>query len=124
MKTLSDHKNLAAGAFVMLAATACATTGEEAGPVVAGPPKPVAPVFEAKDVLGAAGSKVDAMFGPPLLTRREGAGEYRRYRLKTCTLIVVLYPDETGAPRVTHADATALHSDDDKPDLKACLAAG
>ncbi len=108
----------------MTAASACATTGGDDAAGRAGPPKPAAPVYKLSDVLGATGDAVDATFGAPSLTRREGAGEYRRYRLKTCTLIVVLYPDETGANRVSHADATALHSDHEKPALDACLAAG
>lgn len=82
------------------------------------------PAFVVDDLLGAKAPAIDMLLGAPSLTRREGAGEFRRYALSQCTLILILYPDETGASEVAHVDATALDSDGEKPDLDACLAAG
>ncbi len=105
-------------------AAACATTPESAEAPPAPAPQPAAPVYVLADILGARAASVDDMFGAPALTRKEGAGEYRRYALTTCTLILILYPDETGVSKVAHVDATATHSEGEKPDLEACLAAG
>lgn len=116
-------KTLGASALA-LAIAACATAPAPAPEPVAVPSEPVAPVYRLDDFLGADPAALDARLGAPSLTRREGAGEYRRYALSTCTLIVILYPDEAGAPHVAHVDATALQSGDDKPDLDECLAAG
>ena len=109
----------------MLLAAACASAPEQkASPAQKTPAAPSAPVYVLGDIQGAGAAKLDDMFGNPALTRREGTGEYRRYALTTCTLIVILYPDELGVPKVTHVDATATTSNTEKPDLNACLAAG
>lgn len=106
-----------------LAAAACATTAETPADRV-GPAAPTTPAYVLSDILDAPAAAVDALLGPPALTRREGAGEYRRYGLSACTLIVILYPDDAGVARARHVDAAALNADEDKPDLAACLAAG
>jgi hypothetical protein len=113
-------------AFGLLSfAAACATAPQEKAEAPAPlPAAPAEPVYVLSDILGANVATVDAMFGKPALTRKEGAGEYRRYALTTCTLIVILYPDNLGSSKVEHVDATATHSTGDKPDLNACLAAG
>jgi hypothetical protein len=104
---------------------ACATTPTASAPKAkAVAPAPAAPVYTLGDFQGARAGDVDALLGAPALTRREGNGEYRRYALTTCTLIIILYPDETGAAKVAHVDATATSSTGDKPDLNECLAAG
>lgn len=108
----------------MLAAASCATSSREAGAVPAETAVPAAPVYALSDLLGASGGEVDTLLGAPALVRREGEGEYRRYGLRTCALILILYPDEMGAATVRHVDAAALRSDEEKPDLSACLAAG
>lgn len=103
-------------------AAGCATT-----PVASAPKARAAapaPVYVVADLQGARAGAVDALLGDPALTRREGAGEYRRYMLTTCALILILYPDETGAATVAHMDAAATSSGGKKPDLEACLAAG
>ncbi|PQA88208.1 hypothetical protein [Hyphococcus luteus] len=105
-------------------AAACASAPESAEAPVTAPPAPAEPVYRLADILGARASAIDEMFGAPALTRKEGAGEYRRYALTTCTLILILYPDETGVSKVAHVDATATHSAGEKPDLEDCLAAG
>ncbi|GJL90642.1 hypothetical protein [Hyphococcus sp.] len=111
--------------FVLSASlAACATAPNTSTPKAAKPAAPAAPVYELGDLQGARAGDVDALLGAPALTRREGDGEYRRYALTTCTLIVILYPDETGVAKVAHVDATATSSNDAKPDLSACLAAG
>ncbi len=107
--------------FALMAS--CATlplTGERR----AAPVEPAAPVYLAQDILGAKPSDIDALLGPPALTRREGEGEFRRYSLKQCGLIVVLYPDDDGAQRATHLDTAAKNSGSAKPALADCLAAG
>ncbi len=111
-------------AAVLVLASACATAPDVAKPVSPAAAAPAAPVYRLGDLKGARSSDVDALLGAPALTRREGSGEYRRYSLTTCTLIVILYPDETGVAKVAHVDATATSSNGDKPDLDECLAAG
>jgi len=86
--------------------------------------EPSVPVYQVQDILNAKISDIDALLGPPALTRREGDGEFRRYTLKQCELIVVLYPDDGGAQRATHIDTGAQHSGSAKPELAECLAAG
>ncbi len=108
----------------LLFVTACASTDQNAPRPVAGPAAPSAPVFQLNDILGAAPATLDDRLGAPALTRREGDGEFRRYSLSTCTLIVILYPDDRGAVRAAHVDTAALTSDEEKPNLEACLAAG
>ena len=107
-------------------AAACATAPDGAPPPSAKtkPGPAPAPVYVLADFKGLGSGAVDAMLGEPALTRREGTGEYRRYALTTCTLIVILYPDEAGVQKVAHVDATATSSTGDKPDLDACLVAG
>ncbi len=115
----------AACAFAFLAG--CATSGVPEGPKAmdaAEKPIPKDPVFRLTQILGAAPERVDVLLGAPDLTRREGAGEYRRYTLSRCALIVILYPDNSGRVRAAHVDATALRSGQDKPDVDDCLAAG
>jgi len=105
-------------------AAACATTGTTAPKSAGGAAKSSAPVYQLADIQALSASEVDDVLGAPSLTRREGSGEYRRYTLSTCSLVVILYPDETGAQKVAHVDATALSSSQEKPDLESCLAAG
>lgn len=105
-------------------ASACASVSEPSAPSVAADPVPAAPRYALSDFDGADGPAVDALLGAPALVRREGAGEYRRYALTGCTLIIILYPDETGVQRVAHVDATAATSAASRPDLESCLATG
>ena len=95
-------------------------TGEQPEALAA----PAAQVYKFSDIMGAGVSEIDELLGPPSLTRREGDGEYRRYTLKQCELIIVLYPDEFGAPVATHIDSAAQRAGSAKPDLVDCLAAG
>ena len=85
---------------------------------------PAAPQFTRDQLAGADPDDLELLFDAPGLVRREGAGEFRRYGLANCSLIVILYPDETGDMRVDHIEAAALSSEDEKPDLDACLARG
>lgn len=109
-------------ALVLLAA--CSSIKPDTPLSAARPAAPSAPVFQLDEILGAAPATLDDRLGAPALTRREGEGEFRRYSLSTCTLIVILYPDDMGAVRAAHVDAAALTSDEEKPNLEACLAAG
>lgn len=113
--------------FVFLLVCACAAT-DNGSPPLAAPialdAEPAPPAYVASDIMGASAARVDALLGAPTLTRQEGAGEYRRYSLTQCGLIIILYPDETGASRTAHIEATALTSGSEKPSVDACLAAG
>lgn len=109
----------------LLFLAACASGGDAPPPAVeSAPAAPAAPAYALSDIQGTGPAAIDALLGAPALTRKEGDGEFRRYRLSECTLIIILYPDETGAQRATHVEATALSSGREKPDLDACLAAG
>ena len=115
----------------VLGAASCAGGPPSPAAIDAAPTAPAAPVYTLDDILGENADVIDALLGQPALVRREGAGEFRRYALKTCSLIVILYPDETAtglaslkAPLAAHVEATALHAGDDKPDPAACLAQG
>lgn len=123
-KVRSNNANTALGAAALLLISACSTTPDPAPDTVESPAAPSAPFFVLDDILGATPDQVDALLGAPTLTRREGTGEYRRYALQDCTLIVILYPDETGAARASHVDAAAQSAGAEKPDLSACLARG
>lgn len=123
MRNISNIASRIAAAAILLAGACSTTPGSAPTPSVA-PAAPSAPVFVMDDILGASPDSVDALLGAPALTRREGAGEYRRYALSTCTLIIILYPDNTGEARAAHVDATAKNAEDEKPDLDDCLAAG
>lgn len=120
---LTSARHLIAGGLILLGA-ACATAPDQTSAPVAAPAEPAAPVYVMGDFLGADAAAVDALLGAPALTRREGAGEYRRYPLSTCTLVIILYPDDKGESHVAHVDVTALKAGAEKPDLKDCLAAG
>jgi len=106
---------------VGLAAAACATT--PAGEVARAGSKS-APAFLVADLEKMSVAELDAALGAPALTRIEGAGEFRRYMLDACALMIILYPDEKGERRVARMDAGALVSGSPPPDLDACLAVG
>ncbi len=122
MKNNWSRKPAVMAALLLLGA--CATTNSDVAGEAAAPQPPSAPVFALGDILGAEPAELQAALGEPDLARREGNGEFRRYSLSTCTLIIILYPDDTGVQKTAHVDAAALRSDDGKPDLDACLAAG
>jgi hypothetical protein len=119
------NRTLAALA-AMLFAAGCATAGSPdatAKPAgKAGAPRD--PAFRAADFDHKDGAALDALLGAPDLTRVEGAGEFRRYTLADCALMIILYPDDAGVKRTARLDAGALTSGGDRPDLDACLARG
>ena len=116
----------AASAAAAVLLTACATTADTPPreTLKATPAAPSAPVYVVDDIMNASADAIDALLGPAALTRKEGDGEFRRYSLSECALIIILYPDETGKPRAAHLEATARSSGAEKPVLKDCLAAG
>ncbi len=109
------------GASLLIGLAACASTPSETPATSA---RFSAPSLTRADILGKDAKALDGLLGAAALSRKEGAGEFRRYALKECSLIVVLYPDEEGRAKVTHIDASADASGEDKPSLDACLAAG
>lgn len=110
----------------------CASVEGPASPVSTGsgieegiePIVPQGPVYVRSDFAGVLGSSVDARLGAPALVRREGEGEFRRYNLQNCNLIVILYPDELGRARVTQLETATKSSADAPLTLEECLAAG
>lgn len=111
---------------VLLLAAGCATAGTSeqsaGGSGEAGALRE--PAFRVADFDQKDGAALDALLGAPDLTRVEGAGEFRRYMLADCALIIILYPDDAGVKRAARLDAGALTSGGDRPDLDACLARG
>jgi len=112
--------------FTLLLANACATVApqtaeaeEDGAQDVASAP---APSFVRADFMGKETPALDAALGEPGLIRVEGDGEFRRYGLAGCALIIILYPDDDGVRRAAHLDAAALTSSEEKPDLDQCLA--
>jgi len=102
---------------------ACATAPAADAPAPqASRQAPLRPAINPDDILGKRPDALDQLLGAPSLTRREGQGEFRRYAMGECTLIVILYPDEDGAPRVAHLDAAAQTSGAAKPAVEDCLA--
>ena len=57
--------------------------------------------------MGAGGTELDDLLGPPRLRRLEGPAEVRQYRSPDCVLDAYLYPDsrDGGAHRVTYYEA-------------------
>ena len=83
---------------------------------------PARPAIDPDALLGAAPRELEKLLGQPSLTRREGRGEFRRYAMDRCNLIVILFPDDDGETRVVHLDAAARESGAEKPKLDDCLA--
>ena len=109
---------------VLLLAAGCATAGTSEQSAAGAGGAPGAPAFRVADFDQKDGAALDALLGAPDLTRVEGAGEFRRYTLADCALIVILYPDDAGVKRAARLDAGALTSGGERPDLDACLARG
>lgn len=112
-------------AFAALAGCATAGPGERAQETAAAAPVAAAkPAFVRADIVGRGSAELDRLLGPAALIRREGQGEFRRYGLADCALIVILAPDEAGEQRAVHLDAAAKISGETPPDIECCLAAG
>ena len=111
---------------VLVAASACATTSAPSASSKAGAhdTPPGEPVFIAADLSDKSADEIDGVLGAPDLVRVEGAGEFRRYALADCALIIILYPDDAGVKRARRLEAGALTSGAEKPDLDRCLARG
>lgn len=107
---------------VSLLAAGCATTA--APPRPADGKAPGKPAFLASEFENATAAEIDGKLGAPALTRVEGSGEFRRYALARCALIVILYPDDKGVRRAAALHAGALVSGEAAPALDECLAAG
>ncbi|MEM9704473.1 MAG: hypothetical protein AAF850_00195 [Pseudomonadota bacterium] len=119
------NRAMLAGLSFLTAVAGCASTKPDApsgqAPVIAAPKKPV---FTLADVIGRRTDELDEKFGTPALIRREGPGEFRRYTLAGCALIVITYPSENGERRASHVSASALQSTEASPSPEACLARG
>lgn len=108
---------------VGLAAVGCATTAATSPTAGAGK-TPGEPAFVAAQFENATAAEIDGKLGAPALTRTEGTGEFRRYMLARCALIVILYPDDKGERRAATLHAGALVSGEEAPTVEDCLAAG
>ncbi len=77
-------------------------------PVPLPPPKRLATT----DLVGQSSQDIGRLFGQPRLLRREAPAEVWQFPGSTCTLLVFLYPEESGPAssglRVRHADAVPL----------------
>ncbi|MGE0409043.1 MAG: hypothetical protein AB7P23_07250 [Amphiplicatus sp.] len=104
--------------------SACATTGKAPSAATPETTMLARPAFTVKSLIGLDAAALDRRLGAPALVRREGAGEFRRYSLASCALIVILYPDEKGVQSAAHLDSAAMRSGEEKPDLNICLAKG
>lgn len=109
-------------------AAGCAAVGRPAPDMspsaAAVEPPPAEAAFLAEDIKEKTIADLDALLGAPDLARVEGEGEFRRYMLKECALLVILYPDENGVKRAASVEAGALMVGAEKPDLDRCLAFG
>ena len=113
--------------FAAAALAGCASTGADVKPAAGAPSLPAAPskpMFLQADLMGRDAKALDDLLGAPALVRREGEGEFRRYGLADCALIVILYPDKAGKRAAAHLDSAATRSGEAKPDLDMCLARG
>ena len=84
---------------------ACASTPPPA-PVVT-KPTPTAPEpVERGDLIGMTSGELNARFGQPRLTIREGDSVKLQFANEKCVIDAYLYPPASGsgAPRVTHVD--------------------
>jgi hypothetical protein len=71
--------------------------GIEAAPRIASPDQ----------IVGLSDGEVTGLFGTPSLLRREDAAQVWQYAANDCVLLVFLYEEGQGAPRVRHAEARA-----------------
>ncbi len=110
-------------AAIGVTAAGCATAGAPGSTAGAGKASGK-PAFVAAQFENATAAEIDDRLGAPALTRIEGTGEFRRYTLARCALIVILYPDDKGERRAAALHAGALVSGDEAPTVADCLAAG
>ncbi len=111
--------------------TACAATPTaDPAPIAAPAPAyefdPANPAFRREDVLGRTAAEIDALLGAPALVRTEGAGEFRRYDLALCGLVVLLAAED-GADRVAkelYASAPTSGDEGEAPTAARCLGVG
>ena len=110
-------------ALCLIALSSCATSNSGV-PVTNTDAEEAIRGFKRDEIFGKTAATLDNLLGAPALVRREGDGEFRRYSLAKCGLIVILYPEGGREPKVTHLDATARNSSEPKPDVDSCLASG
>lgn len=112
-------------AAAVLLAAGCATAPAVApSGAAASAARPASAAFRMADIENRTGAELDARLGQPALVRIEGGGEFRRYAFAECSLMIILYPDETGVRRMRRADAAALVAGNDNPGVEECLASG
>lgn len=93
-------------------------------PMAAPPPSQLAMVAPTRPTAGSgllAGQTADAMlslWGEPTLRRKDVGAEMWQYTSKSCTLMLYLYPNPSGAMTVSHAEAIPGGSDESA--LTAC----
>ncbi len=71
-----------------------------------------------RGLVGATPQYLNAAFGQPAILRVDGAAQVWLYHNGGCGLNLILYPDQSGTPRVTMAAPT-----DDGSDMASCSAA-
>ncbi|MEE2690330.1 MAG: hypothetical protein VX640_02205 [Pseudomonadota bacterium] len=123
---MTRHFRLSILSVAAAAVTGCASTGGagEGATAPAASAAKLKPAFVKSELMGRDARALDELLGAPALVRREGEGEFRRYALADCALIVILYPNENGARAAAYLDSAATRSNEPKPNLDACLARG
>lgn len=71
-------------------------------------------------LVGMSGGRISALFGDPVFVRRDGPGEFWRYRGRSCVLELFFYADG-GTQRVRHIETRA--SGGKTPNTSDCVAA-
>ena len=61
------------------------------------------PLSNGGELLGATPTALSSAFGPPALRRVDGAAQVWLYHSPVCGLDLILYPDQSGTPRVAMA---------------------
>ena len=109
-------------AVILCQLAACATAPAPSSGVAerVEPAAPQRPAIDPSDLIGLKRDGLETLLGAPDLSRKEGPGEFYRYAMTNCVLIVLLYPDEKGDVRVEKIDATAATSGAPKPSVETC----
>jgi hypothetical protein len=77
------------------------------------------PAIDPASLVGMTGARISSLFGEPVFVRRDGSGEFWRYRGSSCVLELFFYLQD-GAQRVRHIETRGAGN---KPDKSECVAA-
>lgn len=104
----------------------CASTPATTAPSPTATDRPASP-SRAAQLLGSAGradapsqAEIERAFGPPDISRQDGAGAALTYRLESCALMLVFSGDARNEMRLAEAHASARRAGEAAPSLEAC----